>query len=164
SRFWAVLIGIDGYNRFPLRGCVSDALLVEEYLKEEICVPQERIQRLLGSLDTSSEDPSFPSRTNIVDTLLGLVDNPQIEIGDHIIIYFAGHGSGYYPNEYHIGYAEDNRSLGGIDASIEAICPIDRDAIGSDGLRIPDISDREINSIFQQISRSKGNQITFFLD
>ncbi|KAK0431850.1 hypothetical protein EV421DRAFT_2064352, partial [Armillaria borealis] len=164
SRFWAVLIGIDAYKSSPLRGCVSDALLVEKYLKEEIGVPQERIQRLLGSQDTSSDDPSFPSRINIVNTLLSLVDNPQIEVGDNIIIYFSGHGSGYSPKDYHFGDAEDSGSLGGVDESIEAICPIDRDTIDGSGLRVPDISDREINSIFQQISRSKGHRITFFLD
>ncbi|KAK0475671.1 caspase domain-containing protein [Armillaria luteobubalina] len=163
-RFWAVLIGIDGYQSTPLRGCVSDALLMEKYLKEEIGVPQERIQLLVGSQDTSSEDPSFPSRTNIVETLLSLVDNPQIEVGDNIIIYFSGHGSGYLPNEYYISDDEDSRILGGLDDSVEAICPIDRDTIDNSGLRVPDISDREINSIFQQISRSKGHRITFFLD
>ncbi|PBK87186.1 hypothetical protein ARMGADRAFT_468828 [Armillaria gallica] len=164
SRFWAVIIGIDAYEWSPLRGCVADALLVEKYLKEEIGIPQERIQLLLGSQGASSEDPSFPSRTNIVNTLLSLVDNPQIEVGDNIIIYFAGHGAGYSPNEYHLGDTEDSRSLGAVDDSIEAICPIDRDTIDSSGSRIPDISDREINSIFQQISRSKGHRITFFLD
>ncbi|PBK64285.1 hypothetical protein ARMSODRAFT_1007164 [Armillaria solidipes] len=164
SNFWAVIIGIDAYQSCPLRGCVSDAMLVEKYLTEEIGVPQERIQRLLGSQDTSSDDPSFPSRTNIVNTLLSLVDNPHIEVGDKIIIYFSGHGSGYSPNDYHVGNTEDNRSLGAVDGSIEAICPIDRDAIDTSGLRVPDISDREINSIFQQISHSKGHQITFFLD
>ncbi len=127
-------------------------------------MPQERIQLLLGSQGASSEDPSFPSRTNIVDTLLSLVDNPQIEVGDKIIIYFAGHGSGYSPNEYHLGDTEDSHSLGSVNESIEAICPIDRDTIDSSGLRVPDISDREINSIFQQISRSKGHRITFLLD
>ncbi len=58
SRFWAVIIGIDGYKSSPLRGCVSDALLVEKYLMEEIGVTQERIQGLLGSQDTSSDGPS----------------------------------------------------------------------------------------------------------
>ncbi|KAK0466654.1 hypothetical protein IW261DRAFT_1319056, partial [Armillaria novae-zelandiae] len=164
SRYWAVLIGIDAYQSRPLRGCVSDALLIEKYLKEEIGVPQERIQLLLGSQDTSSKDTSFPSRTNIMETLLSLIENPQIEVGDNIIIYFSGHGVGYSSTEYHLGDTEDNRRLGGMDESIEAICPIDRDGIDSSGLRVPDISDREINSIFQQISRSKGDQITFFLD
>ncbi|KAK0188284.1 caspase domain-containing protein [Armillaria mellea] len=151
SKFWAVIIGIDAYKSSPLRGCVSDALLVEKYLKEELGVPQERIQLLLGSQHTSSEDPYFPSRTNIVNTLLSLVDNPQIQGGDNIIIYFAGHGAGYFP--YDLG-----------NDSIEAICPIDRDTIDNSGLRVPDISDREINSIFHQISRSKGHRITFLLD
>ncbi|PBK64311.1 hypothetical protein ARMSODRAFT_962149 [Armillaria solidipes] len=164
SNFWAVIIGIDAYQSCPLRGCVSDALLVEKYLKEEIGVPQDRIQRLLGSQGASVEDLSFPSRTNIVSTLLSLVDNPQIEVGDNIIIYFSGHGSGYSPKDYHFGDAEDSHSLGAVDESIESICPIDRDTIDSSGLRVPDISDREINSIFQQISRSKGHRITFFLD
>ncbi|KAK0224517.1 hypothetical protein EDD85DRAFT_859550 [Armillaria nabsnona] len=164
SRFWAVIIGIDAYQSYPLRGCVSDALLVEKYLKEEMGIPQDRIQLLLGSQSASVDDSSFPSRTNIVDTLLGLVDNPQIKVGDNIIIYFSAHGSGYSPNDYHFGDAEDSHSLDGVDDSIEAICPIDRDAIDSSGLRVPDISDREINSIFQQISRSKGHRITFILD
>ncbi|KAK0215154.1 caspase domain-containing protein [Armillaria fumosa] len=164
SRFWAVLIGIDAYQSSPLRGCVSDAILMEKYLKEEIGVPGERIQLLLGSQDTSSEDPSFPSHTNIVETLLSLVNNPQIEVGDNIVIYFSGHGTSYSPIEYYPGDTADNRSLGGVDQSIEAICPIDRDTIDDSGLRVPDISDREINSIFQQISRSKGHRITFFLD
>lgn len=31
-RFWAVLIGIDGYSTNPLRGCVSDALEMNDYL------------------------------------------------------------------------------------------------------------------------------------
>ncbi|KAK0430362.1 peptidase C14, caspase domain-containing protein, partial [Armillaria borealis] len=161
---WAVIIGIDAYQTCPLRGCVSDALLVEKYLKEEIGIPQERIQRLLGSQGASSDDPSFPSRTNIANTLLSLVDNPQIDVGDNIIIYFSGHGSGYSLNDYRLGDAEDTQSLGGVDESIEAICPIDRDTIDSSGLRVPDISDREINSIFQQISHSNGHRITFFLD
>ncbi|SJL18677.1 uncharacterized protein ARMOST_22275 [Armillaria ostoyae] len=137
SNFWAVIIGINAYQSCPLQGCVSDALLVEKYLKEEIGVPQDRIH---------------------------LIDNPQIEVGDNIIIYFSRHSLGYSTHDYHLGDAEDNRSLGGMDESIKAICPIDRDAIDSSGLRVPDISDREINSIFQQISHSKGHRITFFLD
>ncbi|PBK87167.1 hypothetical protein ARMGADRAFT_1066221 [Armillaria gallica] len=97
SRFGAVLIGIDAYQSYPLRGCVSDALLVEKYLKEEIGIPQGRIQRLLGSQGTPSEDPSFPSRTSIVDTLLSLVDNHQIEVGDTVLfrpyLHVTGHSS-----------------------------------------------------------------------
>ncbi|KAK0431859.1 hypothetical protein EV421DRAFT_1720104, partial [Armillaria borealis] len=125
SNFWAIIIGIDSYQTCLLRGCVSDTLLVEKYLKEEIGIPQDQIQRLLGSQGTSVDDSLFPSCTNIVNTLLALVDNPQIKVGDNIIIYFSGHGLGYSPNDYHLSNTEDNHSLGGVDGSIEAICPID---------------------------------------
>ncbi|PBK87173.1 hypothetical protein ARMGADRAFT_1016892 [Armillaria gallica] len=156
SRFWAVLIGIDAYEWSPLRGCVSDVLLVEKYLKEEIGMLQERIQLLLGSQGASSEGSSLPSRTNIVDTLLSLVNNPQIEVGDNTIIYFGGHGSGYSPTEYHLGNTEDSHSLCSMNESIEVVHLIDRDTIDNSGLRI--------NLIFQQISRSKGHRIAFFPD
>ncbi|KAK0454202.1 uncharacterized protein EV420DRAFT_1250648, partial [Desarmillaria tabescens] len=163
SKFWAVIIGIDAYKPYTLRGCVSDALLVERYLKEDLGVPQERIQLLLGSQHASSEDPSFPSRANIISTLLSLIDNPQIEFSDNIIIYFSGHGSSYSPSDYYYS-AGDYEFPGSVDESIEVICPIDRDTVDASGLRVPDISDREINAIFQQISRSKGHHITFILD
>ncbi len=32
------------------------------------------------------------------------------------------------------------------------------------GSHVPDISNREINSIFQNVSRTKGHHITFLLD
>ncbi|PBK81674.1 hypothetical protein ARMGADRAFT_1091073 [Armillaria gallica] len=47
SRFWAVLIGVDGDSHHPLHCCVSDAELMEKYLVE-VGVPSNRIQRLLG--------------------------------------------------------------------------------------------------------------------
>ncbi|KAK0439132.1 caspase domain-containing protein [Armillaria borealis] len=165
SKFWAVIIGIDAYDSYPLRGCVSDALLVEEYLKQDLGVPQEQIQLLLGSEHASTTDPSLPTRVNIVKTLLGLVSNPLICNGDNIIIYFSGHGSSYSSGDYFDSSDETDESPRAVDGSnIEAICPIDRDAVDSCGLPVPDISDREINAILHQISHSKGHRITFILD
>ncbi|PBK65121.1 hypothetical protein ARMSODRAFT_978536 [Armillaria solidipes] len=40
SRFWAVLIGINGYPYYPLHGCVSDAKSMEKYLIEDLGVPK----------------------------------------------------------------------------------------------------------------------------
>ncbi|KAK0435899.1 hypothetical protein EV421DRAFT_2022340 [Armillaria borealis] len=94
SRFWAVLIGIDAYEGSPLHGCVSDASLIKKFLVDDLGVPKERIQCLLGSHDLTPDDPSTPSRANI----------------------------------------------------------------------IPDISDRELNAIFTQISLAKGYRITFIAD
>ncbi|KAK0471439.1 hypothetical protein IW261DRAFT_1511601 [Armillaria novae-zelandiae] len=153
SRFWAVLIGIDAYERIPLHGSVRDALLLERYLTEDLSVPKHRIQCLLGSTEhVSSHNYHIPTRVNIIQTLIGLMDNAEIETGDNIIIYFAGHGSGYSTAGYCANPVD----------SIEAICPIDRTE--GNGSHIPDISDREINVILQNISRAKGHHITFILD
>ncbi|PBK64094.1 hypothetical protein ARMSODRAFT_962578 [Armillaria solidipes] len=156
SRFWAVLIGIDAYKTSPLRGCVSDALTMESYLVKDLGVPKGRIQRLLGPTEHRSlNDFSVPSRVNIVSSLHSLVHNPEIEMGDNIIIYFSGHGSCYSPSDL-----DHNAGAG----SIEALCPMDREDLDADDVLIPDISDREINCILKEISRTKGNHITFILD
>ncbi|SJL12641.1 uncharacterized protein ARMOST_16070 [Armillaria ostoyae] len=143
SRFWVVLIGIDGYPYYPLHGGVSDAKSMEKYLIED--------------LGTS------PTRANIFKTLYNLVDNPDIKRGDNIIVYFAGHGSRYAAEEYYRGRTPPGVSLASI-RPIEALCPMDRTAMDSTGSPIPDISDREINALFTQISLTKGHTITLILD
>ncbi|KAK0191687.1 hypothetical protein F5146DRAFT_610630 [Armillaria mellea] len=155
-RIWAVLIGIDAYEQYPLHGCVSDALLMQRFLTGDLGVPDNRIQCLLGPRDTNSTDPkSTPSHTNIIDTLYSLADNPQIERGDNIIIYYAGHaGTSCCTAHDRIFQCNDS-------CCIEALCPIDsgiRDADGSG------ISDRELNFLFALICRAKGHNITFIVD
>ncbi|KAK0470735.1 caspase domain-containing protein [Armillaria novae-zelandiae] len=153
SRFWAVLIGIDAYEHNPLHGCVRDALMMERYLTEDLSVPKHRIRRLLGSKENiPSDNYHIPTRINIIQALVALMNNAEIQYGDNIIIYFAGHGSGYST----AGYCSSPMD------SIEAICPIDRTE--GNGAHVPDISDREINVIFENISRTKGHHITFILD
>ncbi|KAK0219275.1 peptidase C14, caspase domain-containing protein, partial [Armillaria nabsnona] len=155
SRFWAVLIGINEYASYPLRGCVPDARLMEKYLTEDLRVPRDRIQLLLDSTeDASLIVPIYPSRAHIIDALLSLITNPEIEYGDNIIIYYSGHGS-YYP--YHTEEDEEPEY-------IETLCPIDRDMHGEDDKPVPDISDRELNTILTLISQAKGNRITLILD
>ncbi|KAK0494015.1 caspase domain-containing protein [Armillaria luteobubalina] len=154
SRFYAVLIGINEYASYPLQGCVSDAKLMEKYLTEDLGVPRNRIQLLAGSTElTSPADSMNPSRAHIIHTLLSIIDNSEILHGDNIIIYYSGHGS-CYPFEGEDGETE----------YIEAICPIDRDIVGDDGKPVPDISDRELNTVLGQISRVKGHRITVILD
>ncbi|PBK94580.1 hypothetical protein ARMGADRAFT_1164229 [Armillaria gallica] len=48
SRFWVILIGVDGDPHYSLHGCVSDAELMENYLVEDLGVPSNCFQRLLG--------------------------------------------------------------------------------------------------------------------
>ncbi|PBK65059.1 hypothetical protein ARMSODRAFT_917772, partial [Armillaria solidipes] len=149
SRFWAILIGIDGYQSSPLRGCVSDAISMEKFLIEVLGVPKNRIQTLHGPQIHTSDVSTLPNRANIIRMLRSLAGNPDIETGDNIIIYYSGHGT--------------TVSIAGA-GSIEALCPMDRDMLDENGVTIPDISDREFNSILTQISRSKGHRITVILD
>ena len=92
----------------------------------------------------------YPSRDHITDMFRSLITNEKIEDDDNIVIYYAGHGSCYHD-------AIDN-------VFIEALCPIDRDTLGTNGKPIPDISDREVNGYLTQISLAKGHQITFIVD
>ncbi len=99
-----------------------------------------------------------PTRTNIIETLLSLSVDPQIQHGDNIIIYFSGHGSSYLCSDYYrTGSIQSN-------GCIEALCPVDRAPGNPFCVSIPDISDREINTILTEISRTKGHHITFILD
>ncbi len=102
-----------------------------------------------------------PIREHIIDKLLSLSTSPEIQYGDNIIIYFAGHGSSYKCSDY---YIEGSISAEGY---IEVLCPMNRTASGTDestSSSIPDISDREINTILTEICRTKGPHITFILD
>ncbi|KAK0441738.1 peptidase C14, caspase domain-containing protein, partial [Desarmillaria tabescens] len=158
---WAVLIGIDAYLSNPLHGAVSDALSMRGFLVDDLGIPEHRIQCLLGPHDSTPGDPSAPSRMNIINMLHSLISNEEIQRGDNIIIYYAGHGSCYNCSD-HFSTAESRH---GKDlCSIEALCPIDRDSIDANGLPIPDISDRELNVLFSQISHVKGHKITFIVD
>ncbi|KAK0470512.1 peptidase C14, caspase domain-containing protein, partial [Armillaria novae-zelandiae] len=151
----AVLIGINEYPSYPLHGCVPDVQLMEKYLTEDLGVPTSRIQLLVGSNEhLSPEDPMNPSRAHIVGTLLSLITNPEIAYDDNIIIYYSGHGS-YYPP-----HAEEDSETD----YIETLCPIDRDTPGENGKPVPDISDREFNTILSLIAQEKGHHITVILD
>ncbi|KAK0451921.1 hypothetical protein EV421DRAFT_1073263 [Armillaria borealis] len=166
SRVWAVLIAIDGYLTYPLRGCVADALTVEQYLVKDLLVPRERIQRLLGPTgDTSTDISSIPSRANTISLLLSLTTNPKIEYGDPVVIFFAGHGSRYpWSDDDDDPDFDEDLDDECSQKFIEVLCPMDRNTLDSSGVPIPDITDRELNSILTQISRTKGNRITFILD
>ncbi|PBK72052.1 hypothetical protein ARMSODRAFT_972745 [Armillaria solidipes] len=162
SRFWAVLIGIDAYQSNPLHGCVSDALTMKNLLTEKFGVPEHRIQCLLGSNNLTPGSSMTPSRANIVNVLYNLIVNVEIQRGDNIIIYYAGHGSSYHcsPQCAHKSTCRKARVC-----PIEAMCPIDRDTLDPvSGRWIPDISDRELNALFAQISYAKGHKITFLAD
>ncbi|SJL18008.1 uncharacterized protein ARMOST_21579 [Armillaria ostoyae] len=170
-RFWAVLIGIDGYE-LPLRGCVEDVYMMEDYSTHYLGVRPERIQRLLGKGPgdrSRSTSNLHPTRMNIIATLHRLSTNSEIKQGDSIIIFFSGHGSAYHCPECSRRIFDshspvrpprsESEELHRHRCPIEALCPIDRGT-----LNIPDISDREMNNILREIYRATGAYITVILD
>ncbi len=138
---------------------MSDAKSFQDYLTANLGVPGEHIQLLLDVPEPKTPKIIYPSRANIIATLVSLINNPEIKEGDNIIIYYAGHGSSYECSEYddvdEISFASSGY--------IEALCPIDRDTDAKSNT-IPDISDREFNTILALISRAKGHHITVILD
>ncbi|KAK0227264.1 caspase domain-containing protein [Armillaria nabsnona] len=187
SRTWAVLIGVDAYvvnPEYSLRGCVSDALAMKKYLTNDLMVPEDHIQVLL-SPNPECKPPNsvadvlvsliintirllypdcltitsrtLPTRDNIIRALVDVSRDPRIKEGDHIILFFSGHGTNY-PCE--IYFNDDIGEQG----NIEALCPVDRGYRDAKGYIIPDISDREIHVILKEICRVKGHRITVVLD
>ncbi len=154
---------------------------MKDYLEEDLKVPRARIQLLLGGYNTPSHYHLLPSRNNITNVLCSLIKNPEIRKGDNIVIFYAGHGSSYACLNHHsIGgnsivsgvrdsaarYPEKTERFEGIDifCPTEALCPIDRNTRDSNGHIIPDISDREFNTILHEIARAKGKHITVIID
>ncbi len=127
-----------------------------------MCVPEDHVKLLLSPQLSNASSILLPIRANIIDTLLALSTNPRIHYGDNIVIYYAGHGTVYYCMD-HPAFA----SLGspGNTGTIEALCPMDRNIPGTnDDKPIPDISDRELYTILDEIRRTKGHHITVILD
>ena len=87
SRVFALIIGIDKYisrKISNLLSCASDALRIRNWLVNDLEVPAENACILLNEQATKqSIENAFMTH---------LVSNTQIERGDAILLYFAGHG------------------------------------------------------------------------
>lgn len=138
--FWALIIGNDRYPESPLGGCVNDAYLVERYIQDYLGVPDDHIKLYRDA-----------TRQTMTNAFYALRDDERIQPGDNILIHYSGHGSSYDTRDYFQTFAS---RVG----SIEAICPVDR------GPSVPDISDRELNSMLSELQAAKGANITVFFD
>ena len=142
THFWALIIGNDNYPSVPgapgLSGCINDAHLVKDYLKEYLHVPGDHIILLENA-----------RRNEMIDALYNLRDNETIPFGDNILIHYSGYGSSYMSGNLQgpwVGYTG-------------AICPIDRGCRG-----VCDISERELDVILSELCVAKGPKITFISD
>ncbi|QRW26006.1 ICE-like protease (caspase) p20 domain protein [Rhizoctonia solani] len=83
-RLYALTIGIDEYSSLKaLKGAVSDADDVSNFLMADLGVPSDHIVNLRNEHAT---------RKRIIDEFQNLWSNPHINRGDPILIYYAGHG------------------------------------------------------------------------
>jgi hypothetical protein len=86
----ALIIGIDQYKNADsqtltnLSGAIADATEVERFLIQDLHVPPENIVTLRDSDAT---------RDHILSQFKQLAENPRIQFGDPILIFYAGHGA-----------------------------------------------------------------------
>lgn len=151
TRVFALLVGIDNYksgNIWNLHSCVEDAKRMKRWLMDGLNVPKDQIRVLLDSQATKKMiEDSFMEH---------LVNNAAIEKNDAIIIYFAGHGSSLVaPPDWF--QEADNM------AEVQVICPYDHDTNTTQG-RIAGISERSFHALIDDLSSTKGNNITLILD
>ena len=149
SSVFALIIGIDQYKSskiWNLASCVDDALKMKHWLMNDLHVPRDHICMLLDSKATKGAiEDAFMSH---------LVNNPSIQTGDSIIIYFAGHGSSAVaPDDWQYG-----RPL-----HVDILCSYDH-GTRVRGNRVPGLTDWSMQAMINELSEAKGDNITLILD
>ena len=121
---------------------MNDVRQMNRILQTVFGVPHTNI-RLLCDQDAT--------RRRILTEFKSLIINPNIQRGDAMIIYFAGHGS-------------QVRAPVGWDAEggmVETICPVDEE-LSEGGLEVHGIPDRTIAHLVHELSQAKGPNIVSF--
>ncbi|CAE6447578.1 unnamed protein product [Rhizoctonia solani] len=149
SRLHALIIGINNYPNLPkLKGAVADADEVTELLVSELQVLPEHIINLREGAATRQE---------IIDSIKSLQSNPQINKGDPILIYYAGHGGVRKATEVWKG--EHGAHI------VQVIFPFDYDTKANNSSDpIQCIPDRTIAGLLNDLSDAKGDNITVIFD
>ena len=147
---FALLIGINEYQSadiWNLRSAKKDARRIEQWLLHDLLVPPGHICTLFDSQATKG---------NIEDRFAShLIQNPAIESGDAIVVYFAGHGSSLRAPSTWL-----ERGHG----DVSVLCPYDYDTKISSGRFNAGISDASLDAMLQDLSEAKGDNITVILD
>ncbi len=155
---------------------------MSEFLQNKLSVPQNHITELLAPEGGDTSSHTYPTRQNILSKLWSLHQDERIRHGDTIIVFYAGHGALYSSGAAEI--KETNRDQKSshprkpfnVDelktyvkgSFIEAIVPPDRGLPDPDPTyhdeKVPDICDRELNTIFTITGQKKGPNILFIAD
>ncbi|KAI0744208.1 hypothetical protein C8Q80DRAFT_1220872 [Daedaleopsis nitida] len=150
GQVFALLIGIDKYqsgNIWNLNAAVDDARSIERWLLDDLQVPREHICTLI--------DAQATKRTIEERFMSHFVNNPAIEAGDALILYFAGHGSSIRAPP---GWFERARG------DVPVLCTYDYDTKLAKGPTCAGISDRSLHAMLDDLARAKGDNITLILD
>jgi len=139
---FALFIGIDNYSHErPLRGAVSNAHCMRQYVQHMFKVPDDQIKELLNE---------GASRENIIAGFRALANNDfqkvKINWGDAILIFYAGHGD--------LIITPTGWSSGRRDNMIQSIVP--QNFCKGEVEVIPD---RTIGSLIDMIAKKHGDNI-----
>lgn len=149
TRIFALVIGIDKYksgNIWDQESCVDDAQSIRRWLIQDLHVPREHVCLLTDAQATKHAiEDKFQNH---------LLNNPAIEKGDAMLIYFAGHG-GSMPSPR--GWYNDGMK------EVEVLCPYDHDCKTPEG-RVAGISDRSFHAMLRDLADAKGDNITVIFD
>ncbi|KAG8706556.1 hypothetical protein FRC09_002353 [Ceratobasidium sp. 395] len=149
SRLHALVIGIDLYAELNiLTGAVADADAITSFLEDDLKVPRRQIINLRNEL---------ASRAAIIQALQEFRENPGIQIGDPILIFYAGHGGlGQAKQQWKTEYGYDQ---------IQVIFPCDYGTKPQGSKEIVNcIPDRTIRILLNGLAEAKGNNITVIFD
>lgn len=139
--FYALVIGIDDYEKVSkLSGATADADDMDLFLRTHLNVPTSHIINLRDKTAT---------RETIIQAFRSLQNNPEIDHGDAIFVYYAGHGS---ETEAPVGWVTPS-------SKIQVLLPQDVGTPDLQQLPIPPIPDRTFATLLNDLAEKKGNNI-----
>ncbi|KAJ7103932.1 hypothetical protein C8R44DRAFT_715987 [Mycena epipterygia] len=141
--YFLLCIAINEYHTMEgLSGCLNDAESMKSCLRS-----------ILGPASPTTIcclTNSGATRSAILSAFHNhLINNANIQRGDAIIIYYAGHGS-------RVEAPADWQVPGGM---VETLCPSDQGLLDAQRRTIPGIPDVTINALLRTLARAKGNNI-----
>ncbi|KAI9567999.1 caspase domain-containing protein [Boletus coccyginus] len=141
QNMFALIIGINDYtNCRKLSGAVADAKAMKQYLEQVLRVPEDHIRTLFDHDAT---------RDAIIEAFEALRDDEQIQKGDPIVIFYAGHGGELPSPSTWTWWAPETK--------IQCLLP--QDYKKSDTHPIHPIPDRMVGALVESIARVKGDNI-----
>jgi Caspase domain len=144
SRLFGLIIGIDKYQSDEIRdlqGCKADAQSMVDLLSRKFHIRSSHFLCLANERATRS--------AIIAGFQHHLLENNNIERGDAILIFYAGHGSrATAPPQW---FADEGK--------VETICPHDERTYDGNGNEIFGIPDRTIGGLLRTLCSFKGDNI-----